>query len=101
MTIPDDAFFVALEKRRTQSLVERNETAIRALHDPDYELISVPGRVMSLERYLALMQQDVFYADWGHGPIRVTSSAEMAALRYQARIVFPSGRVVHCWHLDL
>lgn len=99
--LPDADFFRALEKERTQALVARDVAAIRRLHIPDYELISVPGRVMSLERYLSLMAEDVFYAAWEHGPMRVQVSAEMAAVRYTARITFPSGRVVECWHTDL
>ncbi len=98
---PDEAFFRALEVERTQALVARDIEKIRRLHAPDYELISVPGRVMSLERYLTLMAKDVFYASWEHGPMRVQVSAGMAAVRYQAKITFPSGKVVECWHTDL
>lgn len=98
---PDEDFFRALEIERTQALVERDVEKIRRLHAPDYELISVPGRVMSLERYLALMAQDVFYARWEHGPMKVRISPGMAAVRYVARITFPSGKLVECWHTDL
>jgi hypothetical protein len=98
---PDEDFFRALEVERTQALVDRDVAAIRRLHAPDYELISVPGRVMSLERYLSLMAMDVFYAGWEHGPMRVQLSEGMAAVRYQARITFPSGKVVECWHTDI
>jgi len=100
-TMPDEDFFKALEVERTDALVARDVTAIRRLHAPDYELISVPGRVMSLDRYLSLMATDVFYARWEHGPIRVELSESMAAVRYQARITFPSGKVVDCWHTDI
>lgn len=99
--LPDEDFFRRLEAERTRALVERDVEAIRRLHAPDYELISVPGRVMSLERYLTLMAQDVFYAGWEHGPMRVHVSAGMAAVRYQARISFPSGNAVRCWHTDI
>jgi hypothetical protein len=100
-TMPDEDFFRALEVERTQALVDRDVHKIRRMHAPDYELISVPGRVMSLERYLSLMAQDVFYAKWEHGPMRVQLSQGMAAVRYQARITFPSGKVVECWHTDI
>ena len=100
-TLPDADFFRALEVERTGALVARDVAAIRRLHAPDYELISVPGRVMSLDRYLSLMAIDVFYAKWEHGPIRVQLSGGMAALRYQAKITFPSGKVVDCWHTDI
>jgi len=101
LTTPDENFFRALEVERTQALVDRDVEKIRRMHAPDYELISVPGRVMSLERYLSLMAQDVFYAKWEHGPMRVQLSHDMAAVRYQAKITFPSGKVVDCWHTDI
>jgi len=100
-TPPDADFFRALEVERTQALVARDVPTIRRLHAPDYELISVPGRVMSLERYLSLMAIDVFYAKWEHGHMRVQLSESMAAVRYQAKITFPSGKVVDCWHTDI
>ena len=91
----------ALEVERTRALVERDIATIRRLHTSDYELISVPGRVMSLERYLALMAEGVFYASWDHGPMKVQIAAGMAAVRYRAKITFPSGKVIHCWHTDI
>jgi hypothetical protein len=100
-TPPDAEFFRALEIERTRALVARDIAAIQRLHAPDYELISAPGRVMSLERYLSLMAIDVFYAKWEHGPMRVLLSESMAAVRYQAEITFPSGKIVHCWHTDI
>ena len=101
LTTPGEDFFRALEVERTRALVDRDEVAIRRMHAPDYELITVPGRVMSLERYLSLIAQDVFYANWEHGPMRVQVSQGMAAVRYLAKITFPSGMVVNCWHTDI
>ena len=98
---PDEDFFRRLEVERTQALVDRDVEKIRRLHAPEYELISVPGRAMSLERYLSLMAQDVFYASWEHGPMRVQLAQGMAAVRYQAKITFPSGKIVECWHTDI
>jgi len=98
---PGEDFFRALEVERTQALVARDIGAIRRLHAPDYELISAPGRQMSLERYLSLMANDVFYAKWEYGPMRVQRAQGMAAVRYQAKITFPSGKAVHCWHTDI
>ena len=98
---PNEDFFRELEVERTRALVARDVAKIRRMHAPDYELISVPGRVMSLERYLSLMAQDVFYAHWEHGHMRVQVSPGMAAVRYQAKITFPSGKVVDCWHTDI
>ena len=98
---PHEDFFRALELERTQALVSRDLAAIRRLHATDYELISAPGRVMSLDRYLSLLAADVFYAGWELGPIRVQRAMGMVALRYVARITFPSGKVVECWHTDI
>jgi hypothetical protein len=98
---PDDNFFRALEVRRTQAIVARDLPTIHLLHAPDYELITPPGRVMSLERYTSLIEQAPFYASWEHGVMRVRHSAGMAAVRYQAKLTFPSGKVVDCWHTDM
>lgn len=101
MTTPGPDFFRALEVQRTQALVERDLPTIERLHAPDYELITPPGRVMSLERYLSLIAAEPFYARWEHGPMKVVASPEMAAVRYQAKLTFPSGKVVDCWHTDI
>ena len=100
-TAPDADFFRKLEVKRTQALVARDMLAIERLHAPDYELISPPGRVMTLERYLSLIAAEPFYAKWEHGTMRVRLSEGMAAIRYQAKITFPSGRIVDCWHTDI
>jgi hypothetical protein len=100
-TAPDADFFRALEVKRTQALVARDIPAIERLHASDYELISPPGRVMTRERYLSLIAAGPFYARWEHGAMRVRLSEGMAAIRYQAKITFPSGKVVDCWHTDV
>ena len=75
--------------------------AIERLHASDYELISPPGRVMTRERYLSLIAAKAFYAKWEHGAMRVRLAAGMAVARYPARITFPSGKFVGCWHTDV
>jgi Domain of unknown function (DUF4440) len=99
--MPDADFFRALEVKRTRSLVDRDLPTIERLHAPDYELISAPGRVMGIQRYLSLIAAAPFYTQWEHGPMRVRLSQGMAAVRYQAKISFPSGKVVECWHTDI
>lgn len=99
--MPDPDFFRALEVQRTRSLVDRDLPTIERLHAPDYELISAGGRVMGIQRYLSLIATAPFYAQWEHGPMRVRLSEGMAAVRYQAKISFPSGKVVECWHTDM
>jgi hypothetical protein len=101
VSIPSSAFFIALERRRTQALVARDMAVVERLHAPGYELITPAGVVFSRERYLAAVAEGPFYTAWEMGEdVRVRASAEMALLRYQARLHFPSGKVVHCWHTD-
>jgi hypothetical protein len=89
-----------LELLRTRALVERDMPVIERLHAPEYQLITPSGTVFSRERYLAVLVAEPFYAKWEVGAIDVRLSAEMALLRYQATLHFPSGRVVVCWHTD-
>jgi hypothetical protein len=93
-------FFRELEVRRTRALVERDLAKIEALHAPDYQLISPAGRTFSRARYLELIRAEPFYTASEHGPIEVKSSTEMAVVRYQATLTFPSGKVVRVWHTD-
>lgn len=95
---PDD--FRALERRRTQALVDRDLPLIERLHAPDYQLVTPAGRVFSRARYLAAIAEAPFYAGWSHGEMQVRLSPGMALLRYPATITFPSGKVVCCWHTD-
>jgi predicted N-acetyltransferase YhbS len=100
--MPDAEFFRELERRRTQALVQRDLATLEALHAPDYQLLTPAGKAHTRESYLGLVRAEPFYAAWdvvGEMSVRVT--ADMAAIRYQARLAFPSGRVVLCWHTDL
>ena len=93
-------YFHALETRRTRAIVERDVETIEALHAPEYQLITPSGRAYSRTRYLELIMAAPFYASWEQGPMEVRMSAEMAVVRYRARITLVSGRVVECWHTD-
>lgn len=95
---PDD--FRALERRRTQALVDRDLPLIERLHANDYQLITPAGRVFSRARYLAAIAEAPFYAGWTHDAMQVRLTPGMALLRYAATITFPSGKVVRCWHTD-
>ena len=97
----NDALFHALEVSRTRAIVERDLKAIERLHAPEYELITPTGRTWSRARYMAAIAAEPFYAAWEHGPMKVRVSDAMAFVRYQAKITFPSGKVVMCWHTDL
>jgi hypothetical protein len=89
-----------LEHLRTRALVERDMAVIERLHAPAYQLITPSGVVFSRERYIAALASGPFYSKWEVGTIDVRLSTEMALLRYQATLHFPSSRVVVCWHTD-
>ncbi len=93
-------FFRALEVRRTGAIVERDLEAIERLHAPEYQLITPAGRTFSRTQYLEMIKAEPFYSAWEHGPMEVRASAEMAVVRYLARITFSSGRIANCWHTD-
>ena len=97
---PSEDFFRALEIERTQALVEQNMETVERLHAAEYQLITPAGKTFSRERYLSAIAAAPFYAKWDLGDVAVRVSSEMAIVRYQARLQFPSGRVVVCWHTD-
>ena len=96
----NDDFFRALEVARTRALVGRDLVAIGRLHAPEYELITPAGKVFSIANYLVAIASEPFYSAWEHGSMRVRASVSMAVVRYQAKLTFPSNRVVECWHTD-
>ena len=99
--LPCDDALCALERQRTQALVARDMPTLERLHASAYQLITPTGKVFSRERYLGTVAAQPFYAAWDvRSAIAVRRSPGMALLRYQARISFPSGRVVDCWHTD-
>lgn len=99
-TTPDADHFRALETQRTRALVARDMPVIERLHAPGYQLVTPAGKVFDRARYLAALAQGPFYAGWELGAIELRLSAQMALLRYQATLSFPSGRQVVCWHTD-
>lgn len=99
--VPAEAFFRALEHARTRALVVRDLAAFERLHAPQYQLITPAGKVFSRQAYLDAIVAGPFYAAWDIGALSVRVSAQMAALRYLARLEFPSGRVLRCWHTDI
>lgn len=96
-----DDGFCTLERERSQALVRRDMPAIERLHAPDYELITPAGRIFTRARYLAAIAEQPFYTAWELGTVRVRRCAAMAVLRYPAKLGFPSGGVVECWHTDV
>jgi phage baseplate assembly protein W len=88
-------------RRRTGALVAREMDVLEELHAPDYELVTPSGRVFDRRRYLDAIAKEPFYAAWEAGPMACRISADMAVLRYEAKLRFPSGKQVLCWHTDL
>ena len=97
---PSEEFFHRLEGERTRALVERDLAAIERLHAPKYELITPGGKVFSRQAYLEAIKAGPFYAAWDIESMSVRVSEQLAVVRYLARLTFPSGRVVVCWHTD-
>ena len=97
---PEEAFFRELELRRTRALVERDMDTLNELHASEYELITPTGKVFDRKRYLSAIENEPFYAAWEAGEMAFRITPSMAIVRYKARLVFPSGREVTCWHID-
>lgn len=95
-----EEFFRRLERRRTQALVDRDLQVLEELHAPDYQLITPSGKVFSRAHYLAAVRDQPFYSAWHCGEMSVRFSAAMAIVRYAARLQFPSGKELACWHTD-
>lgn len=97
---PDAAYFRALEGRRTRALVERDMPVLEELHAGDYQLITPAGKVFDRASYLAAVREAPFYAGWEIGEMAWRPAPEMVLLRYRAQLLFPSGRLLTCWHTD-
>jgi hypothetical protein len=97
---PSEQFFHDLERSRTRALVDRDLATCEALHAPEYQLITPAGKVFSRQAYLDAIEAGPFYASWGIASMAVRVTETMAVVRYLARLQFPSGRVVVCWHTD-
>ena len=100
MPTPSAQFFRALEERRTRALVERDMATLEELHAQNYQLITPSGKAFTRKKYLAAVKAEPFYAAWEVGEMAVRVSADMAVVRYRARLRFPSGREIVCWHTD-
>lgn len=100
-TAPSDEFFRELEARRTRALVQRDLVTLEQLHADDYQLVTPAGKAISRKAYLDAIRAEPFYAAWDTmGEVQVRRAEHMAVVRYKARLEFPSGRVVYCWHTD-
>lgn len=101
--IADD--FRTLEHARLQSLVERNMPLAWRLHAPDFHLVTPRGQTYSREAYLGEVESGgLRYLEWTPEAMQVHAFADVALLRYRARLVMDSGSAqpatFECWHTD-
>ena len=102
--ITDADAFRELERSRLQALVERNMELARQLHAVDFQLITPTGHLYLRDQYLGEIETgQLKYMAWDPEEMGVRMHANVALLRYQARLEVDSGRgqaSFHCWHTD-
>jgi hypothetical protein len=101
--MPDAAVMRDTERRRLRSLVEADYEAADALHADDYQLITPAGDALTKQEYLRrVVSRDLHYLIFEPvSEIAVWGSAEVAAVRYTARISLAGpGEPFTCWHTD-
>ena len=77
----------------------------RQLHAVDFQLITPTGHQYLREQYLAEIETgELKYLAWHPEKMQVRMRANVAMLRYRARLEVDSGRgrpsTFHCWHTD-
>lgn len=90
-----------LELRRTQALVARDIDLADRMHAPEYQLITPAGKAFDKAGYLdAIRTGALTYVSWEADAMDVRVGTDMAIVRYRAKLRFPSGKTVRCWHTD-
>jgi hypothetical protein len=97
--------FRELERSRLRALVERNMELARQLHSINFQLITPTGHLYSADQYLGEIEAgQLKYVAWDPEEMDVRMQAQVALLRYQARLEVDSGTgrtsTFHCWHTD-
>jgi len=103
--ITDADAFRKLERARLQALVEREMDLARQLHALDFQLITPTGHLYLGDQYLNEIETGLLkYMAWDPEEMEVRMHANVAMLRYQARLEVDSGigqrSIFHCWHTD-
>jgi hypothetical protein len=90
------------ERRRLRALVSADMATAAPLHAEDYQLITPYGVAMTKDEYLgAVASGELGYRTFEPASeIAVLAGADLAVLRYQARISFDDGPGFVCWHTD-
>lgn len=91
-----------IERRRLRALAGADTVAAAPLHAEDYQLITPNGSAMSKSDYLgAIASGHLRYQVFEPvSEMAVLGGAEVAVLRYRARISFDDGPGFTCWHTD-
>jgi Domain of unknown function (DUF4440) len=91
-----------IERRRLRALAGADTVTAAPLHADDYQLITPNGSEMSKADYLgAIASGQLRYRVFEPvSEIAVLGDAEVAVVRYRARISFDDGPGITCWHTD-
>ena len=100
--IPAAELLPGLERRRLRALVSADMVTAGPLHAEDYQLITPSGAQLTKDGYLgAVASGELGYRVFEPvSEITVLADADLAVLRYQARISFDDGPGFVCWHTD-
>ena len=100
--IPATELLPGLERRRLRALVSADIAAAAPLHAEDYQLITPSGAQLTKDGYLgAVASGELGYQAFEPvSELTVLAGADLAVLRYQARISFDDGPGFVCWHTD-
>jgi Domain of unknown function (DUF4440) len=92
----------AIERRRLQALVSGDTATAGPLHADDYWLVTPNGSEMTKDDYLGAIASGSlrYQAFEAVSEMALLGDAEVAVLRYKARISFDDGPGFTCWHTD-
>ena len=91
-----------IERRRLRALVRADAVTAAPLHADDYWLITPNGSEMTKDDNLGAIAsgQLRYHVFEPVSEMAVLGGAEVAVLRYRARISFDDGPGFICWHTD-
>jgi Domain of unknown function (DUF4440) len=91
-----------IERRRLRALVSGDTATAGPLHADDYWLVTPNGSEMTKGDYLGAIASGSlrYQAFEAVSEMAVLDGAEVAVLRYKARISFDDGPGFTCWHTD-
>jgi hypothetical protein len=99
---PAAEFLPDAERRRLRALVSADVATAAPLHAEDYQLITPNGSEFTKDGYLgAIASGQLRYRTFEPvSEMAVIDGADLAVLRYRARISFDDGPGIVCWHTD-